>query len=51
MLTFHLFDAAQGVFESVEGCGHVALVPLPGGQLTLQFLQSLNHLLLVFGLG
>lgn len=51
LLTFHLLDTAQGVLEGVEGGGLAALVPLLGGEVHLELLQSLDQLLLSFGLG
>lgn len=49
-LTFHLFDTAQGVFQSVEGVGLVALVPLVSRKVALELLQGPEKLLLGLGL-
>lgn len=48
--TFHLFDAAQSVFQGVQ-CGRLVIVPLLRGQVTLELFQGFNDLLLRLGFG
>lgn len=49
-LTFHLSDAAQRVLEGAQGGGLIT-VPLLRGEVKLQLLQNLDHLLLGLGFG
>lgn len=51
LLTFHMSDAAQGIFQSVERRRLAALVSLFRRQMTLQLFQSFKQLFLRLGLG
>lgn len=50
-LTFHLSDAAQGVFQRVQRARLAALIPRIWRQMKLQFLQSFEQLFLCLRLG
>lgn len=50
VLTFHLFDTSQRIFQRVDGAG-LALAPLFRRQVHLELLQGLEELLLCLSFG